>query len=310
MDICHTSVMLHELLEHLIPKPVEGLMIDCTLGEGGHTEAFLKAYPLLRVIGIDRDADILEKAIARLAPFADRFTPVNAWFDEFLADYSGEQPLAVLFDFGISSYHYEASNRGFSFKKHEPLDMRLNGNDELTVGQIINSYRQERLADIIYQFGEERYSRRIAAAICQNRPIVASDELAQIIWKAVPAAYRYGSIHPATKTFQALRIAVNRELERIVPALDRAIDVLSPGGRIGAISFHSLEDRLVKQLFRQAAIGCSCPPQAPRCICEPRPKIRQLSKKPLIPSEEECNTNPPSRSAKLRLVEKLEVTHA
>lgn len=309
MEILHTSVMLAEVLEHLVPLDRAGLMIDCTLGEGGHSEAFLERYPALSVIGLDRDRSILDKATQRLARFGSRFTGVNAWFDVYLSSYDGRQPVLVLFDLGISVFHYEASQRGFSFRKHEALDMRLNEDDHITVADIVNTYRQERLADIIYLYGEERYSRRIASAICTYRrqqQVQTADELAQIIWNAVPAAYRYGKLHPATRTFQALRIEVNHELDRITPAVERAIDLLVPGGRIAVISFHSLEDRPVKALFRQAAQGCTCPPEAPRCTCNGKPRIKLLTKKPLVPSDMECRDNPPSRSAKLRLAEKLE----
>ncbi|MDY4609837.1 MAG: 16S rRNA (cytosine(1402)-N(4))-methyltransferase RsmH [Sphaerochaetaceae bacterium] len=309
MEYVHYSVLQREALELLVPPQSPSLMIDCTLGEGGHSKLFLERYPQLSVIGLDRDSEIIEKAKTRLAPFGDRFHAVNTWFDEFLATYDGKRPELVLFDLGISVFHYEESGRGFSFRKNEELDMRLDKTAPLTVEDIVNGYQEERLADIIYQFGEERYSRRIAAAICsysRSKRITQSDELAEIIYKAVPPAYRYGRIHPATRTFQALRIEVNRELDRIEPALRQAIDLVVPGGRIGVISFHSLEDRKVKWLFKGAADGCTCPPGAMRCTCGGKPTVKILTKKPIIPTDEECRINPPSRSAKLRVVEKLE----
>ncbi len=308
MEYVHFPVLQKEVLELLVPPQGDALMVDCTLGEGGHTELFLSKYPLLRVIGLDRDEKVMAKACRRLEVYGDRFQAVNTWFDDFFSGYHGESPALVLFDLGISVFHYEESGRGFSFRKNESLDMRLNAQDDLSVSDIVNTYAEDRLANVIFQYGEERYSRRIAAAICTYRRtqlITKSDELATIIWNAVPAAYRYGKLHPATRSFQALRIEVNREIDRIVPAVTNALKVLSPGGRIGVISFHSLEDRPVKYLFRRLADGCTCPPDLPRCICGGKPSIKLVTRKPLAPSEEEAKMNPPSRSAKLRVVEKL-----
>ncbi len=312
MEYVHQSVLAHEVLAQLVPQGSHPIMIDCTLGEGGHSYSFLSTYPDLRVIGLDRDPNILEKAKFRLRSFGDRFIPVNTWFDEFLADYEGEAPAIVLFDLGISVYHYEESHRGFSFNRDEALDMRLDPSAEISALEIVNSYTEKEIADIIYQYGEERYSRRIASVICRernDRGITQSNELAELIRRAVPPSYRYGRIHPATRTFQALRIAVNHELERIVPAVERAIEILRPQGRVGVISFHSLEDRPVKYLFRRKADGCVCPPEALRCTCDGKPEIKIITKKPIIPSEEECMSNPPSRSAKLRVAEKLGDAH-
>lgn len=310
MEYVHQSVLAHEVLEHLVPSGTDPLMIDCTLGEGGHTNLFLETYPDLRVIGLDRDPNIIEKATYRLSKFGKRFTAVNTWFDDYLATYHGEAPALILFDLGISVYHYEESKRGFSFSKDEELDMRLDPSAPFSVADIVNTFTEQNIADIIYRFGEERYSRRIAASIVRHRKesaIAKADELASIIRQAVPASYRYGRIHPATRSFQALRIAVNRELERIVPAVDRAIDLLRPDGRVGVISFHSLEDRPVKQLLRKRADGCVCPPDTPRCTCGGKPAIKIITKKPIVPTEQECLQNPPSRSAKLRIAQKLEV---
>jgi 16S rRNA (cytosine1402-N4)-methyltransferase len=310
MEYVHRSVLAQEVLTQLAPRIPHPLMIDCTLGEGGHTHAFLSAFPELRVIGLDRDPNILEKAKHRLATFGDRFTPVNTWFDEFLREYQGESPTMVLFDLGISVFHYEESARGFSFSRDEVLDMRLDPSEGISAHDIVNTYSEKTLADIIYLYGEERYSRRIAAAIVrarQEQPIDRCNELADLIRKSVPAAYRYGRIHPATRTFQAIRIAVNGEIDRIVPAVRRAVDIVKPQGRVGVISFHSLEDRPVKYLFRELAKGCTCPPEAPRCTCDGKPVIRIITRKPIVPSEQECQENPPSRSAKLRVAEKLEV---
>ncbi|MFA6688346.1 MAG: 16S rRNA (cytosine(1402)-N(4))-methyltransferase RsmH [Sphaerochaetaceae bacterium] len=309
MEFVHYSVLQKEVLSLLVPPDRQALMIDCTLGEGGHSKLFLETYPLLNVIGLDRDSEIIEKAKRRLAPFGDRFQAINIWFDEFFSTYDGPRPDLVLFDLGISVFHYEESGRGFSFRKSEELDMRLDKTAPMRVEDIVNGYQEDRLADVIYQFGEERYSRRIAAAICsysKSKRITRSDELAEIIYKAVPPAYRYGRIHPATKTFQALRIEVNRELDRIEPALRKAIDLTNPGGRIGVVSFHSLEDRKVKWLFKRAAEGSVPQPGEAQRTDDGKPKVRILTKKPVVPTTEECGLNPPSRSAKLRVVEKLE----
>lgn len=284
--------MQGEVLSFLNPGEKEALLVDCTLGEGGHSNLLLKQYPNLRVIGLDRDCSIMEKAKNRLAPYGERFQARNIWFDEFWKNYDGPAVDYVLFDLGISVFHYEESGRGFSFKRQEKLDMRLDVNGDLDAAQVVNTYDEKSLADLIYNYGEERYSRRIAAAICsyrQNKQIEYTNELADIIWNAVPNEYRHRRIHPATKTFQALRIEINGELDRIEPALEGAVRALKPGGRIAVITFHSLEDRPVKWFFKNH-----------------ENILEILTKKPIEPEPGECEANPPSRSAKLRVVEKLE----
>ncbi len=295
MEYVHYSVMRNEILEYLKPptdRPAK--MVDCTCGEGGHTFLFLSAYPNLQVTGLDRDSVIQQKAIKRMESFGDRFTPKNIWFDDFFTDYQDQDLDLVLFDLGISSFHFEESERGFSFRKGEILDMRLDQNAPISAQDVVNGYQEQKLADVIYQFGEERYSRRIARAIVENRKlhkIESSEELASIIYKSVPPNYRYGRIHPATRSFQAIRIEVNRELDRIEPALKGAVKALRSGGRLAVISFHSLEDRPVKWLFKSMAEGDD-------------PTIKILTKKPLVPTETEITENPASRSAKLRIIEK------
>lgn len=296
MEIVHYPVMWKEVLEYLKPVGEKAEMVDCTTGEGGHTSLFLKKYPDLHVTGLDRDSSIQKKAIARLSEFGDRFTPVNTWFDDFFTSYSGPSLDMVLFDLGISSYHYKESERGFSFLSNEKLDMRLNLDRDFSAYTVVNRYREKELADLIYKYGEERYSRRIAKAILTARmdgPVETAAQLAEIIKASVPAPYRRGKIHPATRTFQALRIEVNNELERIEPAIRGAVSALKPGGRVGVISFHSLEDRPVKWLFRELA-------------GPDNPQVKILTRKPVFPSEEEVRENGPSRSAKFRVVEKLE----
>ena len=295
MEVVHYPVMHREVLENLPIPEGDSLLIDCTTGEGGHTSLFLSSYPSLTVIGIDRDSVIQKKAIERLSGFGGRFHPVNAWFDDYLSEAPSESADAILFDLGISMFHYLESDRGFSFRNDEPLDMRLNPEAGLSAADIVNGYSEENLADIIYRYGEERYSRRIARAIAEKResaPIESSSALAEIIRAAVPKDYRYGRIHPATRTFQALRIEVNKELDRITPALGDAIRVLKKGGRIAVITFHSLEDRKVKWFFKDEAQ-------------KENPRIRILTKKPIVPSAEEEAENSPSRSAKLRVVERI-----
>lgn len=293
MQYVHYSVMADEALQYLTPPAnEEAVMVDATCGEGGHSHLFLSTYPQLSVIGLDRDEGILSKARHRMEMFGERFTSFTIAFDEFFKEAGEEIYDLALFDLGISSFHYEESGRGFSFRKAEPLDMRLDVSQPISAIDVVNGYQQERLADLIFKYGEERYSRRIARAIVAERKltkIADSAQLAQIIHKAVPPAYRYGHLHPATKTFQAIRIEVNGELDRIEIALEGAIRALKRGGRLGVISFHSLEDRLVKWFFKN----------------QESDRIKILTKKPLIPSEQERTENPPSRSAKFRVIEKM-----
>lgn len=294
MEIVHTPVMKEEVLSYLIPKNEDAVMIDCTTGEGGHSEAFLERYPRLKVIGLDRDPSIQAKATERLKKFQDRFTPVPCWFNDYLETAGDESADLILFDLGISVFHYVESRRGFSFKSDERLDMRLDPDQRLDAETVVNEYGEKELADLIYQYSEERYSRRIARRIVEERAkgrITTASALADIISSSVPPAYRYGRIHPATRTFQALRIEVNRELDRITPALKQAVRVARPGGLIAVITFHSLEDRQVKWFFREEAKNGV---------------VEILTKHPVVASEDECRVNPPSRSAKLRVVRKVE----
>ncbi len=314
MEIIHTPVLLQETLQFLSPvgEPFENsaVMIDSTLGEGGHSEAFLTKYNGLRIIGLDADSKIQARAKERLACFGDRMNFRNVWFNDFYADYPEDlpHPDLILFDLGISVFHYERSGRGFSFRYDEPLDMRLDPSAGDSVEVLVNTMREGELADVIFQYGEERYSRRIAKAIVQARQlsrITSSKVLADIIYSAVPAQYRHGNIHPATKTFQALRIAVNGELDRLPRALNSAFDCLKTGGKMGVITFHSLEDRIVKNTFRDWGKQCTCPPEQPICTCGGKPRAELLTHKPVAPTDEEVAENSPSRSAKLRVIRKL-----
>ena len=314
MEIVHTPVLLNECLNYLSPLGEEfeknAYMIDSTLGEGGHSFAFLSKFPTLRITGLDRDKIIQARARERLAPFGERMSFFNGWFNDFYENYpeNKEKPNIILFDLGISVYHYEKSGRGFSFRYDEPLDMRLNTEEGESAADIVNKMREEELANLIYLYSDEKLSRRFASAICQARQggkIESSKQLADIIYAASPAAYRHGNIHPATRTFQALRIAVNSELGRLPKALHAAFNVLAAGGKMGVITFHSLEDRIVKNYFRNLGKKCVCPPEVAQCACGGSPCAEIITRKPVEPSSEEVKTNSPSRSAKLRVVRKI-----
>lgn len=309
MEIVHRSVMADEAIKFLEPDADGQLLIDATLGEGGHSERFLTTFPALRVCGIDADQDIQSKARVRLAPFGERMSFYLGWYNDFFASYPlAERPDRILFDFGISIFHYVESGRGFSFSRDEALDMRLNKASGPSVAEVLAGINEEDLANIIFEFGEERYSRRIARGIVAERSISrieTSSQLAEIIWKSVPPDYRHGRIHPATRTFQALRIHVNHELERIETAQRDAFSALKVGGILGIITFHSLEDRLTKQFFKEVSKDCICPQEQARCTCDRKPLGELLVRKPVLPSAEECAVNPPSRSAKFRFVRKL-----
>lgn len=310
MHIVHKPVLLNECLDFLKPEKPYSLLVDGTLGEGGHSFAFLNTYSDLKVIGVDADSAIQEKAKERLSRFGGRMKFHNGWSDEFFENYPKDEqmPDLILLDLGISVFHYVESGRGFSFSSEEPLDMRLNPNSEIDAARIVNTYGEKQLADLIYAYGEERFSRKIASAVVRYRDgkkFETAKELAQCIFSAVPKNYRYGHIHPATKTFQALRIAVNGELERLPRLLKLAFEILPSGGRLGVISFHSLEDRIVKLYFRELGKNCTCPENVPICKCGRKAKAEVLTKKAVFPSEAEVAENSPSRSARLRVVKKL-----
>lgn len=291
----HTSVMPDEVLKLLVPSKPDALIIDGTLGEGGHSYRFLEKYPDCHVVGIDADAVMGQRASERLSVWGERFELRTGWTDEVLSAWSGPAPDLILMDLGISTFHYDGSGRGFSFKSDEPLDMRLEGDGDESAADLVNNLREEDLADLIYTFGEERFSRRIARRIVEERkiaPIEDSSRLAAIVAKSFPAKARHGRIHAATRTFQALRIAVNGELDRLTNLLEKAPGLLAPGGRLGIISFHSLEDRLVKRSFRSLDIRFGG-------------TFNVLTRKPLVPTEDECRQNPPSRSAKFRVLENI-----
>ena len=314
LEIVHTPVLRDEILEYLAPPDSRGTMIDGTLGEGGHSLAFLERFPAINLIGLDADETVIEIAANRLAAYSDRVEFRNVWFNQFFSDYpeSLPRPTVILLDLGISIFHYERSGRGFSFLKDEVLDMRLNPHLETSALDIVNDYPENEIADLIYKYGEERYSRRIAREIVRSRSesaIESTTGLSDIIQRSVPAEYRHGRIHSATRTFQALRIAVNGEIIRLEQALGTAFEILEPGGRIGVVSFHSLEDRLVKHFFRNLERDCICPPDWPECRCDVKRLLSVVTRRPIRPTDKEIEHNPPSRSAKLRVAEKnLEVS--
>ena len=310
MEIVHTSVLREETFEYLVPSGAGGLFIDATLGEGGHAEYFLTKNAKITIAGIDADESIMSVARVRLEPFGNRVRFFQMWFNRFFSDYPRDlpRPSGILFDLGISSFHYKKGERGFSFGRDEKLDMRLEKGLEIGAADIVNEYPENELADIIFKYGEERLSRRIAGKIVAAREserITSSRRLAEIVSSAVPPPQRYGGIHPATRTFQALRIAVNGELVRLEQALNSALSVLAVGGRMGVIAFHSLEDRIVKRFFREKNKSCTCPPEWPMCKCGGTRIVDILTRKPVRPGSEEVESNARSRSARLRVVEKV-----
>lgn len=304
----HIPVLLSEVLEGLAIKP-GGCYLDATVGGGGHASAILEASaPDGRLLGLDRDPGAVARAATRLQAFGSRTLIVHASYvrlEEIIAE-TGFMPLSgVLFDLGFSSWQIDDPERGFAFRTDGPLDMRFDPTDDVpTAAEIVNTWPEADLADLIYRYGEEPRSRRIAQALVAARPIESTARLANVILAATGRS-RKTRIHPATQTFQALRIAVNRELEAVERALPQAITALVPGGRLAVITFHSLEDRIVKQFFRREARGCICPPSAPVCTCEHEPSIKLVTRKPVAPTAEEVTANPRSRSAKLRIAEKL-----
>ncbi len=306
--IIHQPVLIKEVLAFLVPPSDGGVFVDATLGEGGHSLAFLERYPRLSVIGVDADPAILVTARERLRPFAERVRVVNSWYGRFFKDYpAGPGPDLVLMDLGVSRFHFEAAGRGFSFDRDEPLDMRLSPDLPATAADIVNTSDASELMDILFTFGEERNARSIVSRLVRERsrePITSASRLASVVAAAVPGRHRYGRIHPATRTFQALRIAVNRELEQLETGLAEAVRVLAPEGRIGVITFHSLEDRIVKRFFRNKSRECTCPPEWPICQCGGKADLRLVTGKPVTASEEEVFLNPASRSARLRVAQK------
>ncbi|WP_227767118.1 16S rRNA (cytosine(1402)-N(4))-methyltransferase RsmH [Zhaonella formicivorans] len=306
MEFHHVPVLLKETLELLAVKP-DGIYVDCTLGGGGHSEAILKkleAKGLL--IGIDQDKDAINATSQRLAVYGSKFKAVHANYSQLariLAAHDVRGIDGVLFDLGVSSYQLDAGERGFSYMHDAPLDMRMDRSRNTSAKELVNCLSEEELARVIWEYGEERWAKRIAQFIIQKRkqaPIETTGQLVEVIKAAIPAGARREGPHPAKRTFQALRIAVNQELEVLKNTIEQAVHFLHPGGRIAIITFHSLEDRIVKEIFRKLARGCTCPPGFPVCVCGKEPVIDILTKKPVVASPLELKVNPRARSAKLR----------
>lgn len=303
----HQPVLYNEIIHALQPVSA-GFYVDGTLGAGGHAFGILQASePASRLLGLDLDPQALAIARERLAPFGTRAVFVQASYADVLPlldalDWPRVQ--GIVLDLGVSSMQLDTVERGFSFLADAPLDMRFGPQNPINAADLVNTLSEGELADVIFKFGEDRYARRIARAVVAARPVQTTLQLVEIIRKAVPRPAQ-GDLHPATRTFQALRIAVNRELETIESALPKLLHALSPGGRLAVIAFHSLEDRLVKQFFRREAQDCICPPRQPICTCNHRASVRDLTRRPIMPGEDEILHNPRARSARLRVVEKL-----
>ncbi len=302
--------MLKEAVDALCVKN-GGVYADGTLGGGGHSEEILKRAENVRLIGIDRDTDAISAAKKRLEPFGANVTLVHGNFSNIKAILDGldiSRIDGMVLDLGVSSYQLDNGERGFSYIADAPLDMRMDRSDEKTAYDVVNGYSEDRLASIFFSYGEEKWSKRIAKFIADKRkisPINTTGELANIVKEAIPMGAREGIAHPEKRVFQAVRIEVNKELEILKNALTDAIDRLSSGGRLAVITFHSLEDRIVKQTFLNLAKGCTCPADFPICVCGKKPQIKIITKKPILPDGEEIKINSRSKSAKLRVCEKL-----
>ncbi len=314
--LIHVPVLFHEAVEALNPRP--GLTyLDGTFGRGGHSEEILKRAPGCRLICVDRDKTALDAGKQRLAPWmrpavrTDRVTFVHSNFDRLdeILDGLGLPGVdGMLFDLGVSSPQLDDSGRGFSYKADAPLDMRMDRDEALSAAEVVNRWPEEELRRVLYRYGEEKFAPQIAAAIVRrraDRPIGTTLELVDVIKEAMPARALREKQHPAKRSFQAIRIAVNDELGAVERMLDKAVPRLNAGGRLAVITFHSLEDRIVKAAFAGAARGCICPPDFPVCVCGRKPQVKILTKKPVLPGEAELRSNPRSRSAKLRVAEKL-----
>tara|TARA_B110000014_G_scaffold264118_1_gene263458 strand:+ start:1444 stop:2421 length:978 start_codon:yes stop_codon:yes gene_type:complete len=306
LGIHHKPVMIPEILKMLNVLP-GGRFVDATLGESGHAKSILKASdPGGEILGIDADHEAIEVSKNRLTSFSNRTTIVNDNFKNIKRICMKENFIpchGILFDLGVSSLQLDTEKRGFSFKRHDPLDMRFSFEQKLSAKDIINTFSEKELADIIFDFGEDRKARKIAEIIVNNRPLEFADELAELIKKGIKS--NNYKIHPATKTFQAIRIYINEELSSLHKALDQSLDILGEGGRIAVISYHSLEDRIVKNFFKKESKYCICLPNIPKCECNHKPKIKIITKKPVVASINELQDNRRSRSAKLRVAERI-----
>ena len=310
MEFKHISVLFDETLDSLNIKD-GGVYVDGTLGGGGHSRGILERAENVRLIGIDRDIEAIRAAGERLSDFGDNVTLVNNNFSnikQILNELNVDKIDGAVLDLGVSSYQLDNASRGFSYMHDARLDMRMNPSDELSAYEVVNSYNEEELTKIFYEYGEEKWSKRVAEFIVEKRkikPVETTLELVDIIKAAIPKKVRVEGSHPAKRIFQAIRIEVNNELGILKQTVSDIVDVLNPGGRISIITFHSLEDRIIKKAFLDLAMGCVCPKSFPVCVCNRQPIVKIISKKPILPTSKEENENPRSKSAKLRVAEKL-----
>ena len=311
MEFKHIPVLFHEIMDIMAPQPGE-VFVDCTLGGGGHSRGFLERMgDDGRLIGIDQDTNALQAAGANLAEFGDRVTYVHSNYnnlDEILNTYAPDGVDGILFDIGVSSHQLDEKDRGFSYMQDAPLDMRMNQSQKFSAWDVVNTYSEDELHRIIKEYGEERWAKRIAKFIVefrQNKPVDTTGELVDIIKRAIPKGAREEGSHPAKRTFQAIRIEVNDELGVLTRTITVAAKHLKKGGRLGIISFHSLEDRIVKEQFRYLASDCICPPELPFCQCDKVSEVKILTRKPVVATQEELEANSRSKSAKFRAVQKI-----
>ena len=311
MEYTHKPVLLNECIEALNIRP-DGVYVDGTLGRAGHSREIAQRLTTGRLICIDRDQAAIDAARERLAPWMDRVTLVHSNFAE-LGDVLRQAGVTgadgMLFDLGVSSPQLDDASRGFSYMQDAPLDMRMDVSAPLSAWNVVNEWSYEELRRILYEYGEERYAPAIAKAIVrarEDKPLETTLELVDIIKSAMPPAALREKQHPAKRSFQAIRIAVNGELDALPPMLRAAVEGLNPGGRLAVITFHSLEDRIVKRTLQDMARGCTCPPNFPVCVCGKKPKVKLITRKPIVSGEEELAENPRARSAKLRVAEKCE----
>lgn len=307
MEFRHTSVLFSETIESLNIKE-NGVYVDGTLGGGGHSFGILSSNETCTLIGIDQDREAHAAAKIRLSCFGDRFSPVLDNFKNIKSILGDKKIDGAVLDLGVSSYQLDNEKRGFSYMHDAPLDMRMNQEADMSAFYVVNSYEADELTRIFYEYGEEKWSKRVSEFIVEARkkkPIYTTGELVEIIKNAIPKGARLTGGHPAKRIFQAIRIEVNGELTLLKEALLDFVSVLKPGGRLAVITFHSLEDRITKQVFSDLAKGCLCPKEFPVCMCNHKPEIKQITKKPILPGAEELNANSRSKSAKLRVAEKI-----
>jgi 16S rRNA (cytosine1402-N4)-methyltransferase len=302
----HIPVMKEEVIKFLAPKP-DSIIIDATLGGGGHAKAILEASKSVKLIGIDRDADALEAAKENLEEFGGRVEFLHANFSNIRSIIEDRKSKigGILFDLGVSSYQIDAADRGFSFQADAPLDMRMDRSAKTSAEDLVNNLSRDEIEKMIREYGEERYCKRIASAIVRRRPVSTTSQLADIIKRSIPKTSPQNTTKSIARVFQAFRIAVNNELDSLKKALEDSVDLLAPTGRIVVISYHSLEDRIAKEVFKRESIDCICPPKLPACVCKHRKKLNIMTKKPVTPGDAELNINPRSRSAKLRAAEHI-----